>query len=154
MVTYLIYLAASEQENGRLLFHHTLLHHKTDGSLGISIYRKPTHTDRYPTLLLPPPVPHEAVTRSPASFTEHAPSLKVNMWEQKKTTSEESCKATNTLKPLLQQPAPRTMTEPAEEPQAMAFIPYVAGLSEDVRRVCRRYNIKTISNQHPTFAGS
>ena len=33
------------------------------------------------------------------------------------------------------------LKELAEEPQATAFIPYVAGLSKDVRRVCRRDNI-------------
>ena len=39
---------------------------------------------------------------------------------------------------------PHTTTEPAEEPQATAFISYVTGLSEDVRWVCRRYNIRTV----------
>ena len=39
---------------------------------------------------------------------------------------------------------PHTVREPAEEPRATAFIPYVAGLSEDVRRVYRRYNIQTV----------
>ena len=39
---------------------------------------------------------------------------------------------------------PCTAREPAEEPRATAFIPYVAGLSEHMRRVCRRYNIWTV----------
>ena len=30
--------------------------------------------------------------------------------------------------------------------QSLAFIPCIAGLSEDVRRVCRRYNIRTVSH--------
>ena len=34
---------------------------------------------------------------------------------------------------------PHTVREPAEEPRATAFISYVGGLIEDVRRVCRRY---------------
>ena len=37
-----------EQEvDGKLLYLDTLLHRKIEGSLDISIYRKPTHTDRY-----------------------------------------------------------------------------------------------------------
>ena len=48
---------------------------------------------------------------------------------------------------------PHTVREPAEEPRATAFIPYVAGLSEDVRRVCRRYNIRTVFQSTSTLRG-
>ena len=48
---------------------------------------------------------------------------------------------------------PHTAREPAEEPRATAFIPYVAGLSEDVRRVCRRYNIRTVFRLASTLGG-
>ena len=33
----------------------------------------------------------------------------------------------------------------------MKFIPYVAGLSEDIRRVCRRFGIRTVFKSGPTL---
>ena len=36
-----------EQENGTLPFLDTLLRRREDGNLDVSVYRKPTHTDRY-----------------------------------------------------------------------------------------------------------
>ena len=49
---------------------------------------------------------------------------------------------------------PRRAAEPTEEPRATAFIPYVAGLSEDVRRVCRRYDIRTVFRSSSTLRSS
>ena len=46
-----------------------------------------------------------------------------------------------------------TVTEPTVEPRTTAFIPYVAGLSEDVRQVCRQYNIRTIFRLASTLRG-
>ena len=48
---------------------------------------------------------------------------------------------------------PHTAREPAEEPRAIAFISYVAGLSEDVKQVCRRYNTQTVFRLAPTLHG-
>lgn len=37
--------------------------------------------------------------------------------------------------------------EPEEAPKYTICIPYVAGVSEDLRRVCRRYTISTLRKQ-------
>ena len=36
-----------QEEDGTLLFLDMLLRRREDGSLDVSVYRKPTHTDRY-----------------------------------------------------------------------------------------------------------
>ena len=43
--------------------------------------------------------------------------------------------------------------EPAEDPRATVFIPYVARLSEDGRWVCRRYDIRTVFQSSSTLRG-
>ena len=39
---------------------------------------------------------------------------------------------------------PRKGREPEETPKFTICIPYVAGVGEDLRRVCRRYDIRTV----------
>ena len=39
---------------------------------------------------------------------------------------------------------PRQPREPEEPPRDIIYIPYVLGLSEDLRRVCRKFNIRAI----------
>jgi len=48
---------------------------------------------------------------------------------------------------------PHTRVETTDEPLATAFIPYVAGLSEDVRRICQRYNLRTVFKSAATLRG-
>ena len=39
---------------------------------------------------------------------------------------------------------PRREGEPKESPKYTIRVPYVSGLSEDLRRICRRYDIRTV----------
>ena len=53
--------------------------------------------------------------------------------------------------------APRTPREPSDnddndtEKPPIAFLPYVAGVSERIRKVCRDFNIKTVFRSGPTL---
>ena len=38
----------------------------------------------------------------------------------------------------------RRKREPEETPKCMICIPYVSGVSEDIRRICRRYDIRAV----------
>ena len=139
-----ITFTAKEEVDGKLPFLDTLLHHKNDGSLDISVYRKPTHTDRYLNFSSHHP---RHVKEGIVSCLFHRAR---NIAQRENIPVEE-----DHLRGVLEgngypeafvkmASRPHTAREPAEEPRATAFIPYVAGLSEDVRRVCRRYNIRTV----------
>ena len=115
-----------------------------------AIYRKPTHIDRY------------------LHFASHHPHVKKGMvsclFHRARTVAQgENVAAEELLRGVFQgngypkafvktaSKPHRAAAEPAEEPRATAFIPYVAGLNEDVRQVCRRYDIRTIFRSSPTL---
>ena len=133
-----------EQEDGNLLFLDSLLHRKDDRTLEVSVYRKPSHTDWYLHFSShhPPPreerhgllpLPPSPDYRQNENVTKEEGHLRMVL--EGNDYPETFVNATS---------RPRTATEPTEEPLATAFIPYVAGLSEDMRRVCWRYKIRTI----------
>ena len=137
-----ITFTAEEEVDGKLLFLDTLLHRKNDGSLDISVYRKPTHTDQYLNFSSHHP---RHVKEGIVSCLFH----RVRNIAQRENIQVEEDHLRGVLEGngypqafVKMASRPHTAREPAEEPRATAFIPYVAGLSEDVRRVCRRHNIR------------
>ena len=47
---------------------------------------------------------------------------------------------------------PRREGEPKESPKCTIRVPYVSGLSEDLRRICRRYDIRTVFTTTSTLS--
>ena len=141
------------EKDGTLPFLDTLLRRKDDGSLDITVYRKPTHTDRY------------------LHFQSHHPThvrrgLVRCLYDRARsiTTSEEGLqKEEHHLAGVLKQngypanfirissaPPMQVLDETQDgeeengEKPPLVMIPYVAGVSEDIRRTCRKFNIKVI----------
>ena len=126
------------EEDGKLPFLDTLLHQQNDGSIDIIVYRKPTHTDRY--LQFSSHHPHQVKLGIASCLFYRARTIAQG---NNIVTEEEHLRrvlAGNGYPETLIKRAskPHTRVETTDEPLAMAYIPYVAGLSEDVRRICQR----------------
>ena len=87
------------ERDSSLPFLDTLLQRKEDGSLGVTVYSKPTHTDRY------------------LDFQSHHPH--------------------HVKRGLV-----RCLYDTQRPP--LVLLPYVSGVSEDIRRVCRGFGIRVI----------
>ena len=142
-----------QEEDGKLPFLDTLLYHKSDGSLDVSVYRKTTHTDRY----------LHFSSNHPRHVKEGVVSCLFH-WARTVAQGENMAAEEEHLRGVLEgndypetfvktASKPCRAAEPTEEPRATAFIPYVARLSHDVRRVCRRYNIRTVFRSSSTLHG-
>ena len=140
------YWSAEKEVDGKLPFLDTLLHRKNDGSLDISVYRKPTHTNRYLNFSSHHP---RHVKEGIVSCLFH----RARTIDQGENIQVEEDHLRGVLDILRFCKDGLTAREPAEEHRPTAFIPYVAGLSEDVRRVCRRYNIRTVFQSASTLRG-
>ena len=148
-----------ELEKDRTLpFLDTHLRRKVDGTLDVTVYRKPTHTDRY------------------LNFRSHQPNhvrrgLVRCLYDRarKVITSPDSLRREekhleNVLKlngyptPFIRDsstPTPRSPVEPQgelpEERPPLVMLPYVSGVSEDIRRVCSRYNLRVVFKSGQTL---
>ena len=146
------------EKGGTLPFLDTHLRRKVDGTLDVTVYRKPTHTDRY------------------LNFRSHHPNhvrrgLVRCLYDRarKVITSPDSLRREekhleNVLKlngyptPFIRDsstPTPRSPVEPQgelpEERPPLVMLPYVSGVSEDIRRVCSRYNLRVVFKSGQTL---
>ena len=132
------------ERDGKLPFLDTLLTRREDGRVNIGIHRKTTHTDRYlqNTSHLPAHVKlwvasclfHRART---VASTEHI--------EREKKHLADILGAKEYPERIIKIAVrPRREREPKESPKYTIRLPYVSELSEDIRRICRRYNIRTV----------
>ena len=111
-----------EQEEDRALpFRDTLLRRRENDSLDVSVYRKPMHMDRY------------------LHFESHHPTH----------VNRVRClhdKARGII-------STQEMADEGQEEEKgpLVVIPYVAGMSEDIRHVCRKFNIRVIFKSRRTL---
>ena len=141
------------EREGSLPFLDTLLRRREDGTLDISVYRKPTHTDRYLHFRSHHPT-HvrrglvrclfnraRSITTSPDSLQKEeghlASVLKCNGFPSA------FIRASSTPPT---QPAEDTRREQPEgrDKPPLVVLPYVSGASEDIRHVCGWYNLRVV----------
>lgn len=144
---------------GSLPFLDTKVTRVANGKLDITVFRKKTHTDRYlhfeshhPTHVKRGTV--RCLYDRARNITQHNEKLK----------EEES----HLMKTFIGNGYPRSFVRSASAPRpqrqhddeddsnetekpSTAFIPYVAGVSERIRKVCRDYNIRTVFRSGPTL---
>ena len=147
-----IKFTVEQEEDGKLPFLNTLLRRRRDGSLDVSVYRKPTHTDRYlhfeshhPTHV------KRGVVRCLHDRARGVISTQDNLQKEvdhlARVLKQNGYPANficNASAPPTQETADVSSPEEEQEKGPLVVIPYVAGMSEDIRRVCRKFNIRVV----------
>ena len=135
------------EENGQLPFLDTIIHLKEDGSLRTTIYRKPTHTDQYLNFESHHHIEHKrSVVRTLLHRAEHI----VSDEDDKKREIRHVKKAlkANLYKPWIFDIPKRKetnnndkITNKQTQRKVNIGIPYTHGLSEQLQRLFKKYNI-------------
>ena len=147
-----IKFTVEQEEDGTLPFLDMLLRRREDGSLDVSVYRKPTHTDRYlhfgshhPTHV------KRGVVRCLHDRARRVISTQDNLQKEVDHLArvlKQNGYPANFIRNASAPPTQETadVSSPGEEQEKgpLVVIPYVAGMSEDIRRVCRKFNIRVV----------
>ena len=146
-----------KEEDRRLPFLDVQLHRMEDGSLKTSVYRKPTHTNRYLHFNS-----HHAVSvkrgviqclfNRARAITDGAEDIK-NEEEFLYTVLGDNGYDRHFVKQS-QSHSRRPEDTSQEQPKDTIVLPYVRGLSEDIRRICKRYNIRVALRPNTTIRQS
>ncbi len=124
-----------------------MIHRQTDGKLVITVYRKPTHTDRYLSYLSHHPSMHKrAVVKSLTDRAEKIPTTKSDRNREKhrvistlQSNGYPKCFILDASKPKPQLDHPSTV---AESEEGYCTLPYVSGTSEPIKRILDNHGIK------------
>ena len=148
------------EKEGFLPFLDTKVTRLADGKLDITVYRKKTHTDRY--LHFDSHHPRH-VKRSTVNCLYNCTR---SITQQEESLQQEESHLMNTfigngyprafVKAASIPKPPRQMDKADktnEEKPPTAFLPYVAGVSERIRRACQDFNIRTVFRSGPTLRG-
>ena len=147
-----IKFTVEQEEDGTLPFLDTLLRRREDGSLDVSVYRKPMHTDRYlhfeshhPTHV------KRGVVRCLHDRAGRVISTQDNLQKEvdhlARVLKQNGYPANfirNASTPPTQETADVSSPEEEQEKGPLVVIPYVVGMSEDIRCVCRKFNIRVV----------
>ena len=146
------------EEDGSIPFLDTRVTRKVEGKLDITVYRKPTHTDRY--LHFSSHHPTHVKKGLVRCLYDRARSI------MKETTNLKTEKAhlagalqcngypAAFVKAASVETTPRELDREAEQGEGkptLMMLPYVADISERIRKACRSYNIRVVFRSGPTF---
>ena len=137
-VTYLKY-------HGTLPYLDVLLHHNEDGSIGTSVYRKPTHMDKYLEFSSHHLLQHKNLISVISTLFTKAYTL-LSSLVQRKTGCHPSSQARKHSRP--QEHIPDQPDQSAERnPTPFISLPYIQRVSESIRRVLSHYTPTPLSNR-------
>ena len=146
-----------ERENeSKIAFLDTMVHHQEDGKLITTVYRKPTHTDRYLSYLSHHPSMHKrAVVKSLMDRAERIPSTKSDRNKEKQRIVSTLQSNGYPKRFILNASKPKSpLNQPltgAESEEKYCTIPYVSGTSEPIKRVLDNYGIKVTFKPYKTI---
>ena len=143
------------EEDWTLPFLDMLLRRREDGSLDVSIYRKPTHMDRYLHFESHHPT---HVKRGVVRCLHDRANLEKEVDHLARVLKQNDYPANfirNASAPPTQKTADSSnRDEEWEEKGPLVVIPYVAGMSEDIRCVCRKFNIRVVFTSGRTLCST
>jgi hypothetical protein len=138
------------EEHGQLPFLDILIRRKEDGSLGHTVYRKPTHTDLYLNGQSHHHPSQKAAVLSTlvhrAKLISDNTSISAELDHLKHTFLRNGYGKPEIFKALRRSSTKQKSCpdEPPEKPLSRALIPYVSTISGKIHRILRRYNIETV----------
>ena len=142
------------ESEGKLPFLDVLLQHHGDGSISTSVFRKPTHTDKYLDFTSHHPWAHKAAVAHTLRHRAGTHSSTFGAFEKEKAHVMDALLKNGYPKRYIHQSVniphpPRTTV--AEKPKATVCLPYIKGVSEPLKRVLDRLEIRTVLRPHRTL---
>ena len=142
------------ENNNSLPFLDTLLTRRQDGGLNIGVYRKSSHTDRYLQYSSHQPA---HVRRGVASCLFHrartiptGDNVQLEEEHLRRVLKDNGFPA-YIIEQAARQKRKVIPLEEEEEKEHNLCLPYIAGLGEDLRRICKQYKIRTCFHTHSIF---
>lgn len=156
-----IQFTVEEESDQSLPFLDVLLTHHSDGTISTSVFRKPTHTDKYLDFSSHHPLAHKvSVIRTLYNRAKVLSSTSLQRTDEETRvisalgqngypkrlihrTVTHTCLPHTQLSPQPEQPQPK--------PVATITVPYIQGLSEAIKRVLSNLNIRVCFRPHQTL---
>ena len=140
-----IQFTVEQERDGTLPFLDTCIQRKEDGSLDITVYRKPTHTDRYLQYSSHHPQHVKRGLIKCLFNRAEGITLRTDNLRREKKHLTRVLKSNGYPGGFIRSataPRPEQRSQQEETPTATIAIPYIMGVSEEIRRVCRAYKIR------------
>ncbi|XP_068756578.1 uncharacterized protein [Montipora capricornis] len=152
-----IKFTVERESEGKIAFLDTMVHHQEDGRLTTTVYRKPTHTDRYLSFSSHHPSMHKrAVVKSLMDRAERIPTTKSDRSKEKQrvisTLQSNGYPKRFILDASKPKRPPKDTINAAESGRGYSTIPYVSGTSEPIKRVLENHGIKVAFKPYQTMS--